>query len=220
MKRNRNWHIAALVLGLAWLSIGCSPATLSFFFMPFTDTNIAPRCKLAAKNKEVTVCIVSNFASLETRGDIVPADGELATLVAAQLRKRTKENREKVTIVDPSRTRNQALSGRTLAEIGAQFKADYVIALEIQNLTLYEKGTNMLYRGNIDMIVRVVDAKQNEGATIFNEPFRCEYPGMRGPIDAAEMNVMQFRARFLNKVAADVARLFTGYPPEQRLDME
>jgi hypothetical protein len=220
MKRDRKWHLAALVLGLAWLSIGCSPATLSFFFMPFTDTNIPPRCKLAAKGKEVTVCIVSNFASLETRGEIVPSDGELAALVAQQLRKRTQENKEKVIVVDPSRTRNQALSGRTLQEIGTQFKADYVVALEIQNLTLYEKGTTMLYRGNIDMVVRVVDVKQGEGAAIFNEPLRCEYPGMRGPIDTAEMNVMQFRSRFLNKVAGDVARLFTGYPPEQRLDME
>lgn len=220
MNQDRKWRWAALILGLAWLSIGCSPATLSFFFMPFTDTNIPPRCKLAAKNKEVTVCIVSNFASLETRGDIVPADGELAALVAGQLRKRTKENRENVTVIDPSRTRNQALSGRSLQEIGAQFKADYVIALEIQNLTLYEKGTNLLYRGNIDMVVRVADAKNGDGALIFNEPLRIEYPGSQGPIDTAEMNILQFRSRFLNKVAADVARLFTGYPPEQRLEMD
>jgi hypothetical protein len=221
--RNRRWYLAAFILGTFWVSIGCTPATLSMFFLPFVDDKIPPRCKLA-KKQEVTVCIVTNFASLETRSDVIPAESELAHLVAAQLRKRTQENREKVKVLPPSRTfsLNQAGDGPSLYEIGKRAKADYVVALEIQNLSLYEKNSNnMLYRGNLDMIIRVVDVTQAEGeGTILNEPYRGEYPGALGPVDAAEMNVQQFRARFLNKVAGDVARMFTAYPPEQRLDMD
>jgi hypothetical protein len=217
------WHWAAFILGTLWVSIGCTPATLSMFFLPFVDDKIPPRCKLA-KKQEVTVCIVTNFASLETRPDVIPAESELAQLVADQLRKRTQENREKVKVLPPSRTQslNHAGDGPSLHQIGKRAKADYVIALEIQSLSLYEKNSsNMLYRGNLDMLVRVVDVNQPDGeGTIFNEPYRGEYPGAIGPVDVAEMNVRHFRARFLNKVAGDVARMFTAYPREQRLDMD
>ena len=34
--------ILILIGGLAWVSIGCSPQTLSVFLMPFTDNNTPP----------------------------------------------------------------------------------------------------------------------------------------------------------------------------------
>ena len=51
--------------------------------------------------------------------------------------------------------------------------------------------------------------------TIFNEPYRREFP-RSGPRDAADMAAPQFRQLFLGAVAADLARIFTAYPSEQR----
>jgi len=222
-KPSRRWYAAAFVFTTLWLSIGCNPATLSMFFVPFVDDKIPATHKLAVKGKEVTVCVLANFAKLETRSDLVPAESELPELVAQQLRKRCQENKEKVKIIPPARTRSysQAADSRSLKEIGKHFQADYVIVLEIQDLTLYEKASsNLLYRGNIDLQVRVVDLNQQEGdGTVFSEYYRGEFPGSR-PVDASEMNIAQFRQRFLNKVAADVARFFTAYPREQRLEID
>lgn len=223
-KRNGRWRWAAFVLGTLWLSIGCSPATMSMFLLPFYDDKVPPRCKLSEKKKEITVCIISDFATLETRSDIIPAENELPELLAQQLRKRAKDNKEKLTIISPNRTRsiNFVADGRPLRDIAKQFKADYVIALEIQSLSLYEKNShNMLYRGNADLMVRAVNANLPEGEdTVFSEPYRCEYPGTRGPLDVSEMNLLQFRLRFLNKVAADLARCFVAYPREERIDID
>jgi hypothetical protein len=222
-KRKPAWRWLLLPAFL-WASIGCNPGALSMLLMPFVDDKIDPPCKLAVKGKEVTVCVLTNFAGLETRSDVIPAEAELPELVAQQLLKRTKENKEKVKIIPPHRTRSYAQNrdGRSLQDIGNQLKADYVVVLEIQDMTLYEKNSsNMLYRGNVDMLVRVIDTKKPDGeSAVFHEHYRGEYPGSAGPMDASEMSLPQFRARFLNKVAADVARFFTAYPSDDRRRMD
>jgi hypothetical protein len=221
---DRGWRWAAFLLGTLWVSIGCTPATLSMFFMPFVDDKIPPRCKLG-DGDEVTVCIVTNFAGLETRPEAVPADSELAEAVAQQLRMRAKANRDRIKVVPPSRTRSYhqaSVEGRSLQDVGKHFEADYVIALEIQSMSLYQKNSyNELYRGNIEMLVRAIDVKEPAGeGTIFSDIYRCEYPGTGGPVAVSEMSMLQFRTRFMSKVAADVARYFVAYPREERISLE
>lgn len=222
--RLSGWKWTAFILGALWVSIGCGPANITYLLLPFSDDRIPPKCKLAS-SKEVTVCIVTNFATLEARPDAVPAEGELAELLAQQLRTRATENKEKIKVVPTSKVRsyqNQADAGtRPLHDIGKHFKADYVVALEISNLSLYEyKSAQQLYRGNTEINVQVVDVNKPAGeGTIFTEPYRREYP-TGGAKDASEMSVATFRARFLNTVAADLARLFVAYPSDQRHVMD
>ncbi len=149
--RLTGWKWTAFLLGSLWVAIGCNPATLTGILMPFSDDRVPPVCPLA-KKKEVTVCVVTNFAGLETRLETAPAANELAELFALQLRKRAEENREKIKVLAPSKTRNYAgaadFTGRTLQDIGKQCKADYVVSLEIASMDVYErKSSQMLYRG-------------------------------------------------------------------------
>jgi len=218
--RLTGWKWTAFLLGTLWVAIGCNPATLTGILMPFSDDRVPPVCPLA-KKKEVTVCVVTNFAGLETRLETAPAANELAELFALQLRKRAEENREKIKVLAPSKTRNCAgaadFTGRTLQDIGKQCKADYVVSLEIASMDVYErKSSQMLYRGNTDINILVVDVSKPAGeGTIFNEPYRREFP-RSGPRDAADMAAPQFRQLFLGAGAADLARIFTAYPSEQR----
>src|SRR5438105_2191180 len=103
--RLAGWKWTAFLLGSLWATIGCTPATLTYMLMPFSDDRVPPVCKLA-KKQEVTVCIVTNFAGLETRLDTIPAAHELSELFAQQLRKRAEENKEKIKVIPPSKTRN------------------------------------------------------------------------------------------------------------------
>ena len=134
------WKWAALLLGTLWVSFGCGPASLIYFLSPFSDDRIPPKCKLAT-GKEVTVCIVTNFATLETRPEALRADDELAELFAQQLRKRCQENKEKVKVVPPAKVRDYKrqsdFATRTPHDIGKHFGADYVVTLEISNLAVY-----------------------------------------------------------------------------------
>ena len=220
----RAWKWTALLLGTLWVSIGCTPATLTYFFMPFSDDRIPPEQPLAGK-KEVTVCIVTSFAMLETRPEALRADDELAELFALQLRKRCQDNKEKVKIVPTAKVRDykrQAdFATRSPHDIGKHFSADYVITLEINNLAIYEKGSShSLYRGNTELNIQVVDVNKPVGeGTIFNKPYRREFPS-NGPRDSNEMAPTQFRAMFLSAVSTDLCRMFTPYPKEERLVMD
>ena len=215
----RAWKWSALMLGTLWVSIGCSPATITYFLMPFSDDRIPAKCPLAGK-KEVTVCIVTDFATLETRPETAPAERELAEAFAQQLRKRCQENKEKVKVVPPEKVRNYKRQGefasRSNYDIGKHFNADYVVVLEITNFTVFEKGSNQtLFRGNAEVNVQVVDVTKPKGeGTVFTESYRREYP-TNGPRDASDCSSTQFRAQFLSAVSADLARMFTPYPRTQ-----
>ncbi len=65
----------ALVLcgGLAWLSIGCSPQSLTMFLLPFDDNKKEPDYKLFpdkkffAEGPEIKLVVLANFARTELR---------------------------------------------------------------------------------------------------------------------------------------------------------
>ena len=212
-----------LVLTGAWLSVGCSPATVYMLLVPFTDTNLPPKHKLSSSDKEVTVVVVSKFANLEMRPDLLDANNELAQKFVMSMNKRTKENKEKVKFIPLSQVRahqNKLGLNATFspAEIGKHFKADYVVSIEIASIALFEKGSfNQLYRGTSDISVHLFDLSKEEGEQkVFEESYRREYP--RSPIDVSGSTPAQFRNLFLNRVANDLSKLFVSYPPEERFD--
>lgn len=223
--REKYWILAAILLTAAWLSIGCSPATLNFLVMPWVDNRVPAKCKLAAKDKEVTVAVMANFASIPGQLEIMPADMELAELVTQHLRKRVTENKEKVAFVSTTKVKSvlNQNAGNTLSvqQIGKKLKADYVINLEINSMSLYERGSsNLLFRGNTEIAVTAIDVHKPSGeGTVYQEIYRREYPRIR-PYDVSEMSALGFRTRFLNRIAQDLSRNFTAYQPEENREMD
>jgi hypothetical protein len=217
---------AALVCIASWLAVGCGPSSLAMLFAPFVDDRTPPKYKLAKDDKEVTVVIASRFENLEVRPELMTADQELAEALAAQLRNRFKENKEKVKIVPPLRARPYLLKlkewdSANLQKVAETFQADYVIQIDVQRLSLVMPNSyNSLYQGHADLEVTLYDAHQPFlEAVLHKELYRCEYPTSR-PIDTTGSSPNQFRIMFVTKMARDLARWFTAYPTEQRLDMD
>ena len=104
--------------------------------------------KLASDDKkEVRVVILTYTPELETRPEFIQADRQLAEMLAQTLRDSCETNNENVTIVNPHKVEEfksdhpNWQQEPNLAEIGRQFKADYVIYIEISHLSMYEKGS-------------------------------------------------------------------------------
>lgn len=215
-----------ILLGLAVFSFGCSPATISYLFMPFVDDRVQPKCKLANPDKEITIVIASRFESLEVRPEVQPTDQELAETLAQELRKRAKENKDKLKIVPPLRVRPylsklKNWDSAELISVGERFQADYVIVLNIQSLSLVMPNSyNSLYQGKADVEVTVIDTHQPalESVTL-KSPFRCEYPTSR-PIDSSSSSPSQFRQLFTSRMARDLSRWFAAYPSDQKYDID
>ncbi|MBX9680168.1 MAG: hypothetical protein K2X38_15515 [Gemmataceae bacterium] len=209
-----------LLFAALGMSNGCSPASLTFLLMPFVNDNIPAVCPLAKKDKELSVALVCRAHGLETRPELLPAEQEIADLLSKHLKKRFAENKEKVTVVPPSRVRpymaKAGSDASSLHELGKTLKADYVVSLEITQFSLNDNSLRTLYRGAAEIDIKVLDVSKDEGeATVWTQVYKREYPRGRH-VDAGEMSQLQFRANFGNAIAGDLARFFTEYPKDER----
>ena len=226
--RLTGWHWYILILGPIVLGIGCNPiTTLSFLLQaPFGETRFPPACQIAAKHKEVTVVILTSLAYRnDIRPEFLTVDRDLTDRLIQQLRKRYEENREKVNIVPFSKV-NRYLAQQSdtslLAkqEIGKHFHADYVINLEINAISLYEKGSigEQLFRGTADIEVTVIDVKQPQGEDpIFTRNYTCQYPENM-PEFASSTTVGDFSSKFLGRLAWDLSKFFAGSSAQDKYD--
>lgn len=201
----------------------CNPSSLAYLITPFVDDKEQPKCKIAEKNKEVTLAIVTWFGSREMHmyPETMPADSELSERLATNLRQRYAANKDKVKIVPYAQVRNyqnkQFSDTWSPADVGKLVKADKVIALEINALSLYEKGSlrsQALFRGNLDVAVKVYDlSKPAEDQVVFSEFYKHEFP--KGIPTSPDIGAAQFRAQFIEHAAKDLGRWFASYSHDE-----
>jgi hypothetical protein len=217
--------ILVLIGGLSWLSIGCSPSTLSMLVLPFTDNNIDPEYKLFAADKELTVVVMSNFKQEQIQEDIRKADSELADHVSLHLRQRCDANKHKIKLIPQAQVRSYTLKQKSLGDTdpldaGRHFKADYVLQMEINSFSLYEKlSFPKMFRGRIETNITLYKVKLKDGEDdhlVFEKGYSTEYPGSKGPIPADGASPNQFRRMFLDKASREITRLFIAYPQDEK----
>jgi hypothetical protein len=227
-KSRYGWRwIIVLLGGVAWISIGCSPQTLSVFLMPFTDNSIDPEYKLFAADKKITLAIMSNFTRPEIHPELQGADAELADLVAAKLRERCQKNGHKIEIIPSVQVRSEEMKQRAAGDVnpidlGKNLKAEYVLDLNINLFSIYEPNYfPKMFRGKTEIALAVykIDAKNGEQKVFYKDHPRI-YPSSSGPIDAGASSPAAFRRVFLAKVANDISKVLIAYPPEEKRELE
>jgi hypothetical protein len=176
-----------------------------------------------ADEKKSPKVVILTYSGLETRAEFVHADRQLADLLGRQLTALAQANEEKLTIVplrkvEEFKSNQPSWKGMDLAAIGRYFEADYVVYLEIESMSMYEKGSaNQLYRGHADINVSLIDVN-NPDETPPQQHFSCIYPrDAHGPIPAGfETHPMQFRQAFLAHLAKELSWRFSRYPKRDR----
>lgn len=216
-------------LTAAIMSMGCNFASMTYFLMPWMEDKVPPVLPLTTDKKEVTVVIHASFAQpLEAQGNFIGelhgVDRDLSERLAAALKKRYDDNRERIKIIPHYQVRsfvNRNGDSRLVSahEIGKHFNADYVLNLEINNISLYEGGSSrQLLRGRTELSVTAFDmSKPREEGLVMDETYRAEYP-TTGPEDAGSGSVVQFRNRFLTRIARDMSRWFASSTREHDID--
>jgi hypothetical protein len=197
---------------------GCQPIMMLVYLIggpPTTEPDFNRKAKkesLAAKGK---VTLVYCYAPKELKWDNESVDYDLAKHVAYQLMG------NKIRVVDPDRV-NTWLDKNSRwnkpAEIGAAFKADYIIHIDLMDYSLFETTSQFLYRGRADCIVNVIkmDNEHKNGTVIYTHPIKSNFP-INGPVDSASMPYNEFKKRYLSFLSDQVGRLF--YPTETGNDI-
>lgn len=208
----------AILLAAAAVSAGCQASTMAYFLFPEAKHEAEMKKLASDDNKEVRVAILTYTTDLETQPELVQADRSLCEMLAAKLRELCENNHETVTIVNPTKVEQFKTAHPNwrqepnLADIGRQFKADYLIYIEISNLSLYEKGASQqLYHGHAGMSVQVVDVHKPTESPLPKQ-VSFVYPDARGPIPVDDMPQMEFRQKFLGYLAWRLARNWTAVP--------
>jgi hypothetical protein len=222
------WWVAALVLGVAALG-GCNPFMLAAFMFPM-DRMDPPKCPLTMDGKDSRVVILCYYAGApSSHPSLNRADWDIGWRVYQLLQERFKETEERVTIVPPNQVRNYQnrhprWREKDPREIGEHFKADYVLTLEINNLRLFDDqpgNRNHFYKGHAEISVTATNLHKPEGeAGVFMDEYVTDYPRSQMPVGVTEMTLTQFRARLIDAVARDLARLFTSHPPRDKFGAE
>src|SRR5437763_17187312 len=102
----------------------------------------------------------------------------------------------------------------TDTENGRNFDDDHIIGLEVVSMTFYEKDSqNRQFRGRSHVSVALLDLRKVEEGPIYKKEYTNEYPKTR-LIPVEDSNLEQFRDTFWNKMATDIAWLFTDHKVE------
>jgi hypothetical protein len=172
----------------------------------------------------LTVVVLSNFKEPQIQEDIRKADTDLADQVSLQLRQRC-ESKHKLKLVPQAQVRSYTLKQKSLGDVdpldtARHFKADYVLQMEIQSFSLYEKlSYPKMFRGRIEANITLHKVKLKDGEDdhlVFEKSYNTEYPGSKGPIPTDGASPTHFRRMFLDKASREITRLFIAYPQEEK----
>jgi hypothetical protein len=212
--RGRWWW--AGVIGAA-MCAGCDPGSVAYFLLPECKEEPELRRLASEDKKKVVKVAILTYAAMEPRAEFIQSDRQLAELLAKELNVLFKESEERVVIVPPRRVEeykntHPSRRGYDPVDVGQHFKADYVIYIEMNKLSLYERGNNILLRGRADLLVSVVDINHPD-ETPDARQFTCVYPSeSKGAIDSSPENPPElFRQAFFNYIARRLSYYFAPH---------
>jgi hypothetical protein len=195
-----------------------------FPFLYEKDATVPPEIqKLSTEDKKkIPTVVILTAMSPQTQFEFIRADKELAVGLAFEMQKRLKENGEYLTIVHPSKVdeyKNAHPEWETLEveTVGKHFKADYVISLEINQLSMNEPGGfNSFFRAQANLNVKLVNVKDPDQIAlgsrqiVFNYPTGSETTNQQY-IDA-DTPATLFRQNFMNALARRLSWCFVDKP--------
>ncbi len=200
--------LAALLICLS-LS-GCSYVLFLGYLLggpPSVEPDFDAQTNESMSDKGVTVAVVC-FAPNEVLYGFENINHELAKYVTHRLAQ------HKINIVPHDYVKAWLEENRDWdkpEEIGAAFKATYVVYIDLNEFSLYEEGSASLYRGQAEAIVSVWKMDDGgEAEKIFSAEKISKYPAQQ-PISTSEESLTNFKARYLTRLSEQIGRFFYEY---------
>jgi len=196
--------IAAVTLSVT----GCLKEALFIGLLVGGPPSVEPEfdkwTKSSMTDKGVTVAVVC-FAPKDILLNNFKVDQSLANRVANRL------YQHRITVINPDRIiawMDQNPNWERAVEIGEAFGATYVINIDIEEYSLYEKDSPNLYRGRSQTHVRVWEMDDDgEGEKIFEKSTNSVYP-LAVPRSTSEESLSTFRRKYLDRLSEEIGRLF------------
>jgi len=189
-----------------------------FLFMAPEPKKEAEIQKVASKDKKKeNKVMILTYMKLDLRPEFLQADKEIAYFLERNLKELCEANKEKISIiptkkVEDYKNNHPDWQEKDPEDIGKHFKADYVIYLEVNSLSMYESGSGgTLYRGKADITVSLVDVKNPDDSRPA-QPFTAVFPREMKAITPNDKSPAEFRTMFLEYLGKRLSWKFTAHP--------
>jgi hypothetical protein len=221
------WKARLLVTALVLVAgMGCNPVLLLGYLIDNDDPKAKAEYPLKPQPKhekeEVKVVVLTSCAP-GISSEMIGIDKLLSTEIIPLLETRCTENKEKVKVLksaplDKYKRENPDWRSKQPVEFGEYFKADYVIDIEVRDISLYEPGTHReLMQGRATVQVTAYDMSKPLKEPSFAPPeMNFEFPKGH-PVLVLDEPVTTFRQRFIKRIANDVVLPFTAHTSNQRI---
>ncbi|MGF1578334.1 MAG: hypothetical protein ACFCD0_03105 [Gemmataceae bacterium] len=217
-RKDCRWQIIGLLLFLGAATLGCNPLqTIAFFTIPETPAPPLSGTEITEKMDKPKVAIFTSWADGRTNHSLLSIDQELPQELERMLNKRFKDASEEVKILKFYKIRNYKAEHpgwelKTMYEIGKELEVDFVIALQIRKMSLYEpKSHNMIYRGTGEIKLSLTDTNlPPETGPVYLTDYIAAYPKYGHKI--VEHSEPIFRRQFVKRMAEEISRHFAPYP--------
>jgi hypothetical protein len=157
---------------------------------------------MSAPNKRVAVVC---YAPTELQWKFPQIDDQVAMHVAYRLAQ------NKIKMVDPDYIKawtDQNPDWDNAEEIGREFKADYVIEIELASFSLHEGSSTTLYRGKTEAYIHVVEMDEDgHGERIFTKEIDFVFP-LRVPRSSYDQALTSFQKEYLSRLSERIGWLF------------
>jgi len=210
-RRVRRGFGFALLALLTILGAGCLKQILFLGYLIGGPPSIEPDFEVQTKKSftdyDVTVAVVC-YAPERLKWDFVDVDKNIAKYVSHRL------NQHKVKVINPDRVQqwlDENGDWDTADEIGAAFKTTYVVDININDYSLYEKGSQTLFRGRAEVFVTVWEMNEDgTGEPIYRKEIKSIWP-LAAPRSTSDVTYVRFRMLYLQRLSERIGRLFYEY---------
>ncbi len=157
------------------------------------------------KDDDKKIAVVC-YAPKELKFDVDDVDAEIAKQVAYRL------NNKGMKVIAPAVVQHWLDHNDdwdSPAEIGVALEADWVIYIDMEEYSLYEKGSTKLYRGRTSAMVEVYDMSDGAGHEIFAHELTSTYP-LRQAASTDDIPKQRFKSLYMSYLGEEIGKIF--YP--------
>jgi hypothetical protein len=206
---------------------GCNPILLMAYLFNNNDPKMPAEFELKPRPKhekdEVRVVVLtSNLPSVSP--DMIGIDRLLAMEFVPLLEKRCQENKQKLTVlksqpVEAYKREHPNWRRQSPYDIGEHFKADYVIDVEVLDVSLFDPGARELMKGRARVSVSAYDLSKPLKEPAYNPPeYNFEFPRSH-EVPIHDMSITTFRQRFVKHMASELVLPFTAHTSNQKVNL-
>ena len=202
-------RVLALLLSLVvGISQGCSPIAMIGYLLagpPSIEPDFEAETGLSMEGGKKKVAVVC-FAPKDLLIEFPQIDDEVAAQVAYRL------NEHGISIIQPEYIRawvDEHPDWELPEEIGREFKADFVVQVELAAFSLYEGDSTTLYRGRTEAYVKVCAMEEDHkgGEQVFTKDIDFIFPSAI-PRSAYDTTQTRFKREYISRLSEKIGWLF------------